>query len=386
MKKNSIIHEKGQYFTSNKYLQKCVFELIKNNSEIILEPSVGRGDLVEYVLQQNKNIKFDLFEIDEKINILETIKNIEITYGDFLLQNIDKTYDTIIGNPPYIKKTKGNIYLEFIDKCYNLLNNNGELIFIVPSDFIKLTSSGNLINKMMENGTFTDIIHPNDENLFENANIDVIIFRYCKNKLLPKKININNEIKYLINTNGILTFSDTKINSSNTFKDYFDIYVGIVSGKENVFKNNEYGNFKVLNKKNTVENYILINKFPTENEKLNSYMLKNKNELFLRKMRKFSEKNWFEWGALRNYKTITGNLGKNCLYVSNLSREKQICFCDKVQYFGGSLIIMIPKKDIDLKKMENYINSDNFKKNYMYSGRFKIGHKQLSEALFPYEI
>ena len=103
-------------------------------------------------------------------------------------------------------------------------------------------------------------------------------------------------------------------------------------------------------------------------------------------MRKFSEKNWFEWGALRNYKTITGNLGKNCLYVSNLSREKQICFCDKVQYFGGSLIIMIPKKDIDLKKMENYINSDNFKKNYMYSGRFKIGHKQLSEALFPYEI
>ena len=47
---------------------------------------------------------------------------------------------------------------------------------------------------------------------------------------------------------------------------------------------------------------------------------------------------------------------------------------------------MIPKKKVDLKKIENYINSDNFKKNYMYSGRFKIGHKQLSEALFPYEI
>tara|TARA_B110001452_G_C15220958_1_gene423298 strand:- start:921 stop:2081 length:1161 start_codon:yes stop_codon:yes gene_type:complete len=386
MKKNNSIHEKGQYFTSNKYLQKSVCELIRNNSKIILEPSVGRGDLVDYVLQQNKNIKFDLFEIDEKINILESIKNIEITYGDFLLQNIDKTYDTIIGNPPYIKKTKGNIYLEFIDKCYNLLNNDGELIFIVPSDFIKLTSSGNLINKMMDNGTFTDIIHPNDENLFENANIDVIIFRYCKNKLLPKKININNEIKYLINSNGILTFSDTKINSSITFKDYFDIYVGMVTGKETIFKNNKYGHFKLLNKKNKVDNYILINKFPTENDELNSYMLENKNELFLRKMKKFSEKNWFEWGALRNYKTITNNLAKDCLYVSTLSRDKQICFCDKVQYFGGSLIIMIPKKDVDLKKMEHYINSDNFKKNYMYSGRFKIGHKQLSEALFSSEI
>ena len=59
---------------------------------------------------------------------------------------------------------------------------------------------------MMEEGTFTHIIHPNKENLFKEANIDVIIFRCCKDTSLPKKCLVNDQEKYLINTNGIITF------------------------------------------------------------------------------------------------------------------------------------------------------------------------------------
>ena len=40
---------------------------------------------------------------------------------------------------------------------------------------------------MMENGTFTHIIHPNKENLFDNASIDIIVFRYCKDNTYQKK-------------------------------------------------------------------------------------------------------------------------------------------------------------------------------------------------------
>jgi len=377
------IHGKGQYFTKNIFLKSSLYKLILNNPSTILEPSIGRGDLVEYINSMNNNIKFDMYEIDNTIKLLSSINKDNINYGDFLEYEIENKYDTIIGNPPYVKTKKDcNLYIKFIEKSYKLLNTNGELIFIVPSDFIKLTSSSKIINKMMKDGTFTHIIHPHNETLFENANIDVIIFRYCKNNSLSNKILVNNDEKYLINSNGILTFSDKEQNNMKLFSEYFDIYVGIVSGKEEVFKNTKYGNIEVLNDKNKVNKYILIDKFPCNNNEINEYMVSNKSTLINRKIRKFTEKNWYEWGALRNYKTITNNIGKECIYINNITRKDEVCFKDKVQYFGGGLIIMIPKKKINIDKIVKYINSITFKTNYMYSGRFKIGHRQLTNCLF----
>ena len=375
------IHSKGQYFTKNGYLKQSVYDLILNKPSRILEPSSGRGDLVDFVLEKGTNIDFDLYEIDETIPILDTVSNHKVNYGDFLSMNVNRKYDTIIGNPPYVKTKTGNLYLDFIVKCYKLLNTDGELIFIVPSDFIKLTRSCKIINEMMENGTFTHIIHPHDESLFENASIDVIVFRYCKNSELEKTILVNNEEKFLININGILTFTDTQVSDTKTLSDYFDIYVGMVTGKENVFKNDTHGNIKLLNGKDKIDKYIMLDTFPTDNESLNEYMLSNKETLQSRKIRKFTEKNWFEWGAPRNYENIKNNLGKPCIYVSNITRSKTVCFEDKVQFFGGGLIMMVPKKRISLKKIVKYLNSDEFKSNYLYAGRFKIGHKQLCNCL-----
>ena len=371
------IHEKGQYFTKDISLQDNVFKMIKNNPDTILEPSVGRGDLVQYSQRQNSKIKFDLYEIDKSILFLDCIDKEKIIFGDFLSHNISKRYDTIIGNPPYVKTKKGNLYIDFIEKCFNLLNYNGELIFIVPSDFIKLTSSSKIINEMLKNGTITDVYHPHDENLFENASVDVIVFRYCKNTKLDKKIAVNGVDKYLINSNGILTYSDSEIEKVSLFSDFFDIYVGMVTGKEEIYRNDKFGNIHLLNGKDKTDKYILLDDFPSKNANLNKYMLSHKETLITRKIKKFNENNWFEWGALRNYKTIKTRLGDDCIYVSNLTRSSDVCFKDKVQLFGGTLIIMIPKKEIDISKVVNYINSHKFKENYMYSGRFKIGHKQL---------
>ena len=80
-------------------------------------------------------INFDMYEIDTTIKILKGIAKNKIIYGDFMKQKITKKYKTIIGNPPYIRTTKGNLYIDFIEKCYHLLQTNGELIFIIPSDF-----------------------------------------------------------------------------------------------------------------------------------------------------------------------------------------------------------------------------------------------------------
>ena len=48
---------------------------------------------------------------------------------------------------------------------------------------------------------------------------------------------------------------------------------------------------------------------------------------------------------------------------------------------------MIPVNDkINLERVCDYLNSEEFKKNYKYSGRFKIGHRQLSNHLIRNEI
>ena len=377
--KNNV-KKHGQYFTTDFTLQKKVYQFIKNKPDKILEPSVGRGDLVKYVKKHNK-VNFDCYEIDGNIKFIINKKNIKIS--DFLKSEISCKYKTIIGNPPYIKTKTSNLYIDFIWKCFYLLQDEGELIFIIPSDFFKLTSSKNILKKMLIEGTFTDIYHPNNEKLFKNATVDVLIFRYCKNKNLPKIILYNEEKLHLIENDGIITFCKNIVNTVS-IDEYFDIYVGLVSGKESVFKNSDLNNIEILNNHNKIDKYIYIKNYPCENEDINKYLFSHKDELIKRKIKNFNESNWYQWGAPRNIH-IMEKKETNCIYVKNLTRDNKIAFKGKVMYFGGALLIMIPKKNVNIEKVIEFLNSDEFKKNYIYSGRFKIGHKQLSKAYIPIE-
>ena len=376
-------HELGQYFTTNNELKEKVFEFILNTPTNILEPSIGQGDLITYITDKVPSVTFDMYEIDTQIELLDGIRKNDIVYGDFMKETISKTYTTIIGNPPYVRTKKGNMYIDFTEKCYNLLNDNGELIFIVPSDFLKLTSASELLNKMMTNGTFTHIYHPHNEKMFENASIDVIVFRYCKNKALEKKVLYNNKVMYVTNSNGLIVFGVEVNHNNKIFKDYFDIYVGLVTGKENVYKHSELGNIELINGEEQIEKYIYIENYPCENKKINEYLLSHKEGLINRGIRKFNENNWFEWGAPRNIKSIKQHMGEECIYVYNLTRRSNIAFVGKINYFGGGLIMMRPKKKCNLQNIVSYINSSDFKDNFVFSGRFKIGHRQLCNSFIP---
>ena len=378
-------HNIGQYFTTHHVLKEKVFEFILNSPCNILEPSIGQGDLITFITDKIPNITFDMYEIDSRIKLLDKIEKDKVIYGDFMNQIITKKYKTIVGNPPYVRTKKGNLYIDFIEKCYNLLEENGELIFIVPSDFLKLTSASKLLNRMMINGTFTHIFHPHNEKMFDNASIDIIVFRYYKNNLIDKKVFYNEKLLYITNSNGLITFGEEENNNIVMFKDYFDIYVGLVSGKEEVYKNEKLGNIEVLNGKDKIDKYIYIENFPSDNEKINIHLLNHKKELLQRGIRKFNEKNWFQWGAPRNISKINSNLGKDCIYIYNLTRKSNVSFLGKVTYFGGGLIILQPKKKCNLNNIVSYINSDTFKNNFMFSGRFKIGHRSLSNSFIPNE-
>lgn len=385
MPAGSTKHNLGQYFTTHPILKEKVFEFTLNNPSNILEPSIGQGDLVTFISDKIPDITFDMYEIDKEIRLLDSIDKGKVIYGDFMKQVITKTYKTIVGNPPYVRTKKGNLYIDFIEKCYNLLEDNGELIFIVPSDFLKLTSASKLLNIMMANGTFTHIFHNHNEKMFENASIDVIVFRYCKDSSIDKKVLYNGKLLYITNSKGLITFSEKVINDSVLVQDYFDVYVGLVSGKEEVYKNETLGNIEVLNGENKFDKYIYIKSYPCDNEEINKHLLRYKKKLIERKIRKFNEANWFEWGAPRNITVIRDNIGKDCIYIYNLTRKKEVSFISKVNYFGGGLIMLKPKKKCNLERVVSYINSRIFKNNFTFSGRFKIGHRQISNSYIPYE-
>ena len=105
----ATIHSLGQYFTTNLVLKKKLVEMIKNEPDVILEPSIGRGDLIISVKEKFPQSSIDMYEIDNTIELLNGIDKCDVIYGDFLEQDIKKRYKTIIGNPtPDIMSTAHN--------------------------------------------------------------------------------------------------------------------------------------------------------------------------------------------------------------------------------------------------------------------------------------
>lgn len=380
--KNTAIKDLGQYFTISEALQTFVFEKVKYKSSRLLEPSFGAGHLLKKFKDSDENYPMVCYELDMRIKPVITFNAHQTAvYGDFTVQPITSKFRTIIGNPPYVKQKTGNLYIQFIELCYNLLEADGELIFIVPSDFIKLTSASALLETMTQNGSFTDFLFPHDEKLFEGASIDVVAFRYEKG-LRSNRSSINGKDKVCNVNQGIITFSDSEI-IGTPLSDSFSVFVGLVSGRDEIYRAS-FGNMEVLSDKDKRSKFIFAETFPTTDPVINAHLLVHKPALLERKIKKFSEDNWFEWGAPRNIKSIQSNMGKPCIYVRNITRNREVAFLGKVEFFGGGLLCLIPKAaGTDLKKIVDLLNTEAFQKDYLYAGRFKIGHKQVSNVVVP---
>jgi len=327
------------------------------------------------------------YEIDPLLTFSELRSGDKWIVGDFLKADVGRC-STIIANPPYVKKKKGNLYVAFVEKCFNILEDGGEMIFIVPSDFFKLTQASDLLTKMCASGAFTNIYWPHDESLFEGASIDVLVFRYEKGKDQEQHgVLLNGTSTNLYCTDGIVTFSSGLGNAELVkMSDVCTVHVGLVSGRESIFKN-EKGNVEVLTGDPEHDfartRYILINDLHNSPPGLVAHLSLHKEELKGRKIRKFNDANWFEWGALRNYSTMQEEKGRECIFVHTVTRNKKVCFKGHVELYGGNLIMILPKGDVNLTELMDYINSDEFREQFIHAGRFKIGQRHLATLRFP---
>jgi len=367
---------------------------------LLLEPSVGRGDLVTYIQERIPTATFDMYEIDPTIDFLATIDREKIHFGDFLSIpfSSDQKYKTIVANPPFLStpNSKKNQYICFIEKCFDLLAESGEMVFIIPSDFFHLTSALPILKRMMAVGTFTHIYHPGNERMFEGACIDVLVFRYVKSgggdtEPGDKIVLYNDEPRKIVFDSCFRFLSLGPSARIPLLSDSFDVLVGMVSAKDEVFKNIDLGNISVITGENRQEKFIFLETFPSTDPRIDAYLLEKKPELMARKIRKFHDRNWFEWGAPRNISTIRQFWGQPCIYVATLTRETRVAFLGKVGYFGGGLLMMIPKhsdkKTTSIRSLENLVahfNSPEFQQDYRFSGRFKMGQRMLWDALIPF--
>ncbi|AWX42868.1 Type I restriction-modification system methyltransferase subunit [Metamycoplasma cloacale] len=181
----------GQVFTPNFIVNKMINLISIDNPNLIVEPSSGSGNFYYQLIQKYHHVIG--IEIDPTI-----------AHENAIIQSyFDTNYkcDVIIGNPPYVDfknienkpksnllKHKPNLFLYFLEKALNDLNENGELIWIIPINIFTSTSSKELNKIIYENFSIT-YFEQIKENVWANACVPTAIVKIVKKQNHWQKID-----------------------------------------------------------------------------------------------------------------------------------------------------------------------------------------------------
>ena len=343
VKKTAIV-QLGQVFTPD-HIVRRMFDLKKNTGNV-LEPSSGCGAFMSFLGNEAVGV-----EIDESL-----FEDKRVIGNDFFSYSMSNKFDTIIGNPPYVKfqdipattrnlldmsifDKRTNLYLFFIAKCIEHLNTEGEIIFITPRGFTQATCSRKLNKKLYEEGSFTWFEDLGDKKIFSNASPNCAIWRWEKNRE-SKILDTGEEFCF---GDGIIWFGKP---AHTTLGDMFDIKVGAVSGADKIFENSQNGttDFVCSETRTTGKTRRMI--YNTYHKCLEPY----RQQLLGRRIKNFTEKNWWEWG--RKYPQITGER----IYVNTKTRHPEPFFVSSEEAFDGSILGLFPKIEMDLHKICDILN------------------------------
>lgn len=157
-----------------------------------LEPSAGAAWILDFLEDTAVGVEIDS---DLVTRYYETGRTNRVINCDFFDFPTTEKFDTIITNPPYVrgsnisKETRSklpyvngyaNLYSHFLYKCIDHLNQDGELIAIVPEEIFRSTGCKELNEKMYVNGTITDVIRLAKSPFLPEVSQECVIFRYQK--------------------------------------------------------------------------------------------------------------------------------------------------------------------------------------------------------------
>jgi hypothetical protein len=115
----------GFFPTPKDLIEKVLGFAYINESDLVLEPSAGKGDILD-VISKERNSKKNLHavEINPTLREMLKLKGYEVVASDFLSYNPSFKYDRIIMNPPFEK----GLDIDHVNHALTLLKPNGILV------------------------------------------------------------------------------------------------------------------------------------------------------------------------------------------------------------------------------------------------------------------
>lgn len=365
----------GQVFTPSSIVDQML--ALRRNRGRTLEPSAGNGAFSQRLPRAVA------IEIDPRV----APKGAWV--GDFFAYPETETFSTIIGNPPYVRyqdiraETKrlldgtmfdgrSNLYLFFIEKAIRHLKPGGELVFIIPREFIKLTAARKLNEFLYAEGTITDFIETGDARIFTDAVPNCAIFRFERGRF--DRTMSDGRIFTLVD--GQLMFLSGRY--SVPFGDLFQAKVGAVSGADKVFTHAK-GNAEFVCSETIDTGQTRRMFFGVKHAQLS----KHKQTLLARRIRNFDETNWWHWGRMHHVSAAPR------IYVNQKTRRKHPFFLHPCRDYDGSILALFPRDPtLDLARAVQLLNTCvNWEElGFVCDGRFIFGQRTLQTCLLPAEF
>jgi len=282
------INKYGQFFT-NKLLAKKVLEVVNKINKIngvILEPSFGDGVFIDELIKYN-NILIDAYEVDNVIynSYINSDKNINLILGDFILNNINKKYNHIIGNPPYVElnysfyddneiqlklkeKHKNisdgriNLVHLFIYKSHELLEDNGTISFLLPSTILTSPYYKSL-RKFIHDNYNIELLY--NKVKFDTVSIDISLLVIRKTNIISDNYIVNYNENYFF-TDDYKSFNKSIISLEDSG---FNVSIGnLVWNQHKDELTNNSNDYPIIYPKNIINNGIDLSiKLSNNNEK-----------------------------------------------------------------------------------------------------------------------
>jgi len=369
----------GIFYTPYKVVDKIVSSITFAPNSRIVDPGCGSGNfLIQAYKKMKKNniptndIIQNLYgyDIDEiavllaKINIYIldndiVFENINIFVQDFLNDDINETFDVIIGNPPWGKKytreekekiskkysvafSKMDSFSQFMIKSFDILNPAGTLGFVLPSSILNIAVHKD-IREFLLRHKINSIQRIGRE--FEEIVTDVIVInvskedgtdnvcKYDDTEIFQRNFKENPNSNFLISSTIALNIlNKIKVFPSSHLDDNTISYaLGVVTGNNKNYLSKEKidGNEPIISGKE-------IDKYNINYDKVKNFIVFDKN--------KFQQVASEEFYRCKN-KIIYKFIGKKlCFAVENrgtltLNSANLICFNDNEDIFYISAIL-----------------------------------------------